>query len=37
VNFFNFTEITSVVAKADVTFGDDVSGVGGKTGMLIAG
>ncbi len=37
MNFFNFTEITSVVAKADVTFGDDVSGVGGKTGMLIAG
>jgi autotransporter family porin len=36
VNFFNFTEITSVFAKVDVTFGGDVSGVGGKAGTLIA-
>ena len=37
VNFFNFTEITSVFAKVDVTFGDDVSDVDSKAGMRIAG
>jgi len=36
VNFFNFSETTSVFAKVDVTFGDDVSGVGCKTGMRVA-
>ena len=36
VNFFNFSETTSVFAKVDVTFGDDVSGVGGKAGMRVA-
>ncbi len=36
VNFFNFSETTTVFAKADVTFGDDISGVGGKAGMRVA-
>lgn len=36
VNFFNFSQTTSVFAKVDVTFGDDVSGVGGKAGMRVA-
>jgi autotransporter family porin len=35
VNFFNFSQTTSVFAKADVTFGDDLTGVGGKAGMRI--
>jgi autotransporter family porin len=35
VNFFNFSETTSVFAKVDVTFGDDISGVGGKAGMRV--
>ncbi|MFD0986635.1 autotransporter domain-containing protein [Methyloligella solikamskensis] len=36
VNFFNFSETTTVFAKADVTFGDDISGIGGKAGMRVA-
>ncbi len=36
VNFFNFGTGTTVFAKVDVTFGDDVSGVGGKAGMRVA-
>ena len=36
VNFFNFSQTTAVFAKVDVTFGDDVSGVGGKAGMRVA-
>ena len=36
VNFFNFSQTTSVFAKVDVTFGDDVSGVGGKAGMRVS-
>ncbi len=35
VNFFNFSQTTAVFAKVDVTFGDDVSGVGGKAGMRV--
>jgi autotransporter family porin len=33
VNFFNPN--TSVFAKVDVTFGDDLEGVGGKAGMRV--
>jgi len=36
VNFFNFSQTTSVFAKVDVTFGEDVSGVGGKAGMRVS-
>ncbi len=36
VNFFNFSQATSLFAKADVTFGDDVTGLGGKAGMRVA-
>ena len=36
VNFFNFTTGTTVFAKLDVTFGDDLSGIGGKAGMRVA-
>jgi len=36
VNFFNFSQTTSVFAKADVTFGDDLTGVGGKAGMRVS-
>jgi len=35
VNFFNFSQTTSVFAKADVSFGDDLTGVGGKAGMRV--
>jgi len=35
VNFFNFTQTTAVFAKVDVTFGDDLSGIGGKAGMRV--
>jgi autotransporter family porin len=35
VNFFNLTQTTAVFAKADVTFGDDITGVGGKAGMRV--
>ena len=30
VNFFNFSQPTAVFAKVDVSFGDDLTGVGGK-------
>ena len=33
VNFFNPSANTSVFAKLDVTFGDNIDGVGGKAGM----
>ena len=36
VNFFNFSQTTSLFGKVDVTFGDDISGVGGKAGMRVA-
>ena len=36
VNFFNFAAGTTVFAKLDVTFADDLSGVGGKAGMRVA-
>ena len=36
VNFFNISQTTAVFAKVDVTFGDDLTGVGGKAGMRVA-
>jgi outer membrane autotransporter protein len=36
VNFFNPSASTSVFAKLDVTFGDDIDGVGGKAGMRVS-
>ena len=36
VNFFNFSQTTAVFAKLDVTFGEDVTGLGGKAGMRVA-
>jgi len=36
VNFFNFSETTSVFAKVDYTFGEDISGLGGKAGMRVS-
>lgn len=36
LNVFNFSQTTSAFAKVDVTFGDDISGVGGKAGMRVA-
>jgi len=36
VNFFNPSAGTAVFAKLDVTFGDDVEGIGGKAGMRVA-
>ena len=33
VNFFNVSAQTSVFAKLDVSFGDDVTGLGAKAGM----
>ena len=36
LNFFNFDAGTTVFAKVDGTFGDDVTGVGGKAGMRVA-
>jgi outer membrane autotransporter protein len=36
VNFFNPSANTSVFAKLDVTFGDDLDGVGGKAGMRVS-
>jgi hypothetical protein len=36
VNFFNPSAGTAVFAKVDVTFGDDVDGIGGKAGMRVA-
>ncbi len=35
VNVFNFSQTTAVFAKLDVTFGDDLTGVGGKAGMRV--
>jgi autotransporter-like protein/autochaperone domain-containing protein len=35
VNFFNFSQTTAVFAKVDVSFGDDLTGVGGKAGMRV--
>jgi hypothetical protein len=36
VNFFNPSANTSVFAKLDVTFGDNIDGVGGKAGMRVS-
>jgi autotransporter family porin len=36
VSFFNPSATTAVFAKVDVTFGDDISGVGGKAGMRVS-
>jgi autotransporter family porin len=36
VNFFNPSANTSLFAKVDVTFGEDIDGVGGKAGMGVA-
>jgi hypothetical protein len=36
VNFFNPSANTSVFAKLDVTFGDNIGGVGGKAGMRVS-
>jgi hypothetical protein len=36
VNFFNPSANTSVFAKLDVTFGDDIDGTGGKAGMRVS-
>jgi len=36
VNFFNVSQTTSVFAKVDTTFGNDITGVGGKAGMRVA-
>jgi Autotransporter beta-domain/Autochaperone Domain Type 1 len=36
VNFFNFSQTTAVFAKVDVTFGDDLTGLGGKAGMRVS-
>ncbi|MGH6791417.1 MAG: autotransporter domain-containing protein [Methyloceanibacter sp.] len=36
VNFFNPSATTAVFAKLDVTFGDNVEGIGGKAGMRVS-
>jgi len=36
VNFFNVSQTTAVFAKLDVTFGEDVTGLGGKAGMRVS-
>jgi len=36
VNFFNPSANTSVFAKVDVDFGDNIDGIGGKAGMRVA-
>ncbi|MDJ0514512.1 MAG: autotransporter domain-containing protein [Methyloceanibacter sp.] len=36
VNLFNFSQSTSVFAKVDYTFGEDVQGIGGKGGVRVA-
>jgi len=36
VNFFNPSANTSVFTKVDVTFGEDIDGIGGKAGMRAA-
>ena len=35
VNFFNPSANTSVFAKFDVNFGDDLTGIGGRAGMRV--
>ena len=35
VNFFTLSANTSVFAKVDVSFGDDLTGVGGRAGMRV--
>jgi autotransporter family porin len=36
VNFFNPSANTSVFAKLDVTFGDNIEGFSGKAGMRVS-
>jgi autotransporter family porin len=36
VNFFNASGNTSVFAKVDVSFGQDIDGIGGKAGMRVS-
>ena len=36
MNFFNPSANTSVFTKVDVTFGEDIDGIGGKAGMRAA-
>jgi len=36
VNVFNFSETASVFAKLDYTFGEDISGLGGKVGIRVS-
>ena len=36
VNFFNPSANTTVFAKVDVTFGDDLDGVSGKARMRVS-
>ena len=36
VNFFSPSANTSLFAKLDVTFGDDIDGVGGKADMRVS-
>jgi hypothetical protein len=36
VNFFSASGNTSVFAKVDVTFGQDIDGIGGKAGMRVS-
>jgi autotransporter family porin len=36
VNFFNPSAATAVFAKVDVTFGEDLTGIGGKAGMRVS-
>jgi len=36
VNFFSSSTNTSVFAKVDVTFGQDIDGVAGKAGMRVS-
>ena len=36
VNFFNLSQTTAVFAKADTTFGNDLTGVGRQAGMRVA-
>jgi autotransporter family porin len=36
VNLFSPSASTAVFAKLDVTFGDDVEGIGGKAGMRVS-
>jgi autotransporter family porin len=36
INFFSASGNTSVFAKVDVSFGEDIDGIGGKAGMRVA-